>query len=594
LESVQTKAGFGAAFALLLGVGIAALIETYAWETSVAWVSHSFEMLGHLDSLSKDPRGPGAEAQAAEIHRLSTDNPSEEKRIRQLRQLLPDLLSGADTTGSAGQIAVLLSAMHQEERRLLDLRMAMQREIALRARRLFGFASALSFMLTLLAIIRATVADKKRAGKEKAIAAREEQYRQLVDNAGDMIFRADERGRFTFWNESGMNVLHYTDREVVARSYIKLIRHDKRAEAERFYLRQFVRRRKNSYCEFPLVDGYGKERWVGVNVQLLTADGRVTGFQGIAREITERKLAETELQKSRDFVERIAATTPGILYVYDMEQRRNIYSNREVSAVLGYRPDELDKYIGDPVRHFHPDDVPALGRHFESLRYAHDGEVRRIEYRARHADGHWVWLAASDTPFERDAHNLVRRIVGIAQDVTARKATQEKLTYQANYDALTGLANRHHFSARLQSALVRTATEQAPTSLCVLDLDNFKETNDRFGHGAGDEVLEAIGNIMRSELRTADFAGRLGGDEFSFVLPGTDLDEAARVAERIRDRLSGLVFGMATAGVPFSVTATFGVAGFHPLMSVKELLEAADKALYKAKFAGRNRVFAEV
>jgi diguanylate cyclase (GGDEF)-like protein/PAS domain S-box-containing protein len=594
LGSVQTKAGFGAAFALLLGVGIAALIETYAWETSVAWVSHSFEMLGHLDSLSKDLREPGAKAQAAEIHRLSTDSPSEETRIRQIRQLLPNLLTSADSTGSAGQIAVLLSAMHQEERRLLDLRMAMQREIARRARRLFGFASALSFLLTLLAVIRVTVEDKRRATEGKAIAAREEQYRQLVDNAGDMIFRADERGRFTFWNESGMSILHYTGREVVARSYIKLIRHDKRAEAERFYLRQFARRRKSSYGEFPLIDGHGKERWVGVNVQLLITDGKVTGFQGIAREITERKLAESELQKSRSFVERIAATTPGILYVYDIEERRNVYSNREVSAVLGYRPDELDKYIAEPVRHFHPDDLPALGRHFESLRYAHDGEVRRIEYRARHADGHWVWLAASDTPFERDARNLVRRIVGIAQDVTARKATHEKLTYQANYDALTGLANRHHFSARLQSALARTSIEQVPTSLCVLDLDSFKETNDQFGHGAGDEVLEAIGNIMRSELRTSDFAGRLGGDEFSFVLPGMELDEAARVAERIRDRLNGLVFGMATARAPFSVTATFGLAGFHPRMGAKELLDAADKALYKAKFAGRNRVFAEV
>jgi diguanylate cyclase (GGDEF)-like protein/PAS domain S-box-containing protein len=593
LGSVQTKAGFGAAFALLLGVGIAAVIETYRWEASVAWVSHTFELLGHLDALAKELRERDASAdikyRAREIQRLSTDNPVEEERSRTIRQLTLSLMDSK----TAGAIAAPLAAMQLEERRLLDQRMIAQRIIAWRTRRLFEFGLGLSFLLTLLAAIRSTSEGRKRNIAEKALVAREEQYRQLVENAGDMIFRADKTGRFTFWNETGMNILHYTESEVIARSYIKLIRQDQRAGAERFYLRQFARKRRNSYCELPLVDGYGKEVWVGVNVQLLLVDDNISGFQGIAREITERRRAESELRKSRSFVERIAATTPGILYVYDIEEHRNIYSNREVSAVLGYKPEELEKYLSEPTRHFHPDDLPALRAHYNSLRHALDNEVRRIEYRARHVDGHWVWLAASNTPFERNERGLVRRIVGIAQDVTARKATQEKLTWQANYDALTGLANRHHFSARLETTLSRAGIEQSVTSLCVLDVDRFKETNDRFGHGAGDEVLEAVGNIMRSELRTSDFAGRLGGDEFSFVLPGMELDEAARVAKRIRDHLNALVFGMSTAGVLFSVTATFGVAAWHPGMKARELLDSADKALYRAKFAGRNRVFAE-
>ena len=76
--------------------------------------------------------------------------------------------------------------------------------------------------------------------------------------------------------------------------------------------------------------------------------------------------------------------------------------------------------------------MPAIQSHYEGLRHTLDGEVRRIEYRARHASGHWVWLASRDTPFERNAEGLVTRIVGIAQDITARKAAQEKLAYQAN------------------------------------------------------------------------------------------------------------------------------------------------------------------
>jgi diguanylate cyclase (GGDEF)-like protein len=97
---------------------------------------------------------------------------------------------------------------------------------------------------------------------------------------------------------------------------------------------------------------------------------------------------------------------------------------------------------------------------------------------------------------------------------------------------------------------------------------------------------------VRAELRSSDIAGRLGGDEFCFALPGTDNNEAARLAERIRERLSTLAFGM-SIGSPFSVTATFGVAGSEPDVDAKEVMEAADRALYRAKSAGRNRVMVE-
>jgi diguanylate cyclase (GGDEF)-like protein len=230
-----------------------------------------------------------------------------------------------------------------------------------------------------------------------------------------------------------------------------------------------------------------------------------------------------------------------------------------------------------------------INLHYETMRLAQDGEVRRLEFRARHQDGHWVWLSGRETAFERGTNNEVLQVVGILQDITARKAAQEKLAYQANYDALTGLPNRHHFWTRLQGSLRRASIDHSVSSLCLFDIDLFKDINDRFGHAAGDEVLEEVGNIVRGELRSIDIAGRLGGDEFCFLVPGTDRDEAARVAERVRDRLSTLAFGM-DSGNAFSVTATFGVAESRPDMDAKELMEAADRALYRAKSAGRNRV----
>ena len=261
--------------------------------------------------------------------------------------------------------------------------------------------------------------------------------------------------------------------------------------------------------------------------------------------------------------------------------------------MLGYKPEEITSPGRSLSSLVHPDDQPMVNAHYEAIRHAEDNEIRRLEYRARHADGHWVWLSGRETAFERDASGLVKQVVGISQDITVRKAVQEKLAWQANFDALTGLPNRHHFWTRLQSALRRSSIDHSQNSLCLFDIDNFKEINDRYGHAAGDEVLEEIGNIVRAELRSNDIAGRLGGDEFCFVLPGADHDEAARVAERMRQRLSTLAFGI-DSGSPFSVTATFGVAQSLPDIDAKDLMEAADRSLYRAKSAGRNRVCVDV
>ena len=639
--AAKIKAGFGSGFALLLGIGIAAVLQTLQWEESARAVAHSNQVIERLDELSllstdaedmarrfiatPDRRDLArcreelsqAKEREGEIENLIADNPIQRRNVLAVRRfvnhqadtILRGVASEAAVSGNPEHVRQALVSMdnagvnsdlrgailemESEERRLLREGTAWQERTSGLSRILFAVASIFSLSLVVVAGWRITADQKKRGLMEQTIAAREEQYRRVVELAGDIICRTDEQGRFTFCNHAALASLHLSQSEVIGRSWVKLIRQDKRHTAERFYRRQFARQQKNTYCELPLIDGHGHERWVGLSVQLVIEKGKITGFQAIAREITERKLAEFELQKSRNFVERIAATTPGILYVYDLVERRNVYSNREVITVLGYKPEDLQKTDGLPQGFYHPDDQAMLQTHREALRHGQDGEVRRIEYRARHADGHWVWLSGQETPFERGADGLVKQVVGISQDVTSRKAAQDKLAYQANFDALTGLSNRHHFWTGLQSVLRRGSMEHTGTALCLFDIDNFKDINDRFGHAAGDEVLESIGNIVREELRTTDLAGRLGGDEFCFALPRTDKDECARVAERVRERLGTLAFGMA-AGSPFSVTATFGVAEAEPDVDAKDLMEAADRALYRAKSAGRNRVIVNV
>ena len=158
---------------------------------------------------------------------------------------------------------------------------------------------------------------------------------------------------------------------------------------------------------------------------------------------------------------------------------------------------------------------------------------------------------------------------------------------QAATDELTGLVNRRRFLEALSSELVRVRAFGSPLSVVMADLDHFKVVNDRFGHAAGDEVLQRFADLIREHLRDVDVPGRLGGEEFAVLVPETDAAGAAVVAERIRGELGGLHFLLAH---PHTVTASFGVAQLRETESGGDVLQRADRALYRAKEHGRNRV----
>lgn len=160
---------------------------------------------------------------------------------------------------------------------------------------------------------------------------------------------------------------------------------------------------------------------------------------------------------------------------------------------------------------------------------------------------------------------------------------------QALVDGLTGLANRRQCETLLATELARAERFDDSLALVMADLDDFKDVNDRHGHPAGDVVLREFADVLRETLRDADVAGRWGGEEFILVLPGTDVDGAVRLAERVRGELRNRAI-LAPDGTPISITASFGVASFPQAGSEQKLVAAADAALYGAKRAGKDRV----
>ncbi len=152
-------------------------------------------------------------------------------------------------------------------------------------------------------------------------------------------------------------------------------------------------------------------------------------------------------------------------------------------------------------------------------------------------------------------------------------------------DSLTGLLNRRYLNERLSEEVNRSNRDGSPMSFLMIDIDNFKSYNDQHGHQAGDEVLRMTAQCLRAVLRSADVAARYGGEEFCLLLPQTTLSEARLIAERIRERIEQTTFPERI------ITVSIGVAAYSPFHNTpKEIIEAADKALYQAKRIGKNNV----
>lgn len=166
---------------------------------------------------------------------------------------------------------------------------------------------------------------------------------------------------------------------------------------------------------------------------------------------------------------------------------------------------------------------------------------------------------------------------------------QDELQRRANQDALTGLFNRGAIMGVLQRDLAQAARETKPLSVVLADLDHFKAINDNHGHPVGDSMLRAVGGTLAAAVRAYDAVGRYGGEEFLLVLPGCRIENAREVAERVRAAVARA--SVETESGPLATTVSLGVAGTEGgTYSADEIVSAADRALYRAKHGGRNRV----
>jgi len=291
----------------------------------------------------------------------------------------------------------------------------------------------------------------------------------------------------------------------------------------------------------------------------------------------ERRRAEEELRRSSDRVRAVLESVPeGILTLDERLQVRSI--NSAAQRLFGVQVDEVagkdfGGLIAEPNRgelrpqlrsYLRARDERAQGTH-ETVGQRKDGTTIPIEFTA--------------TRFGSQ-----RLLIGGLRDVSQRKAETEALQFQALHDPLTGLPNRSFLKERLETAILAAERDLRPCAVLVMDMDNFKEVNDRLGHHVGDQLLREVAARLRGTLRKADMVARLGGDEFAVVPFGaTDAPRAALIAEKILQALEAPVVIDET---PITPAVSIGVASFpQHAEDAAALMRRADVAMYAAKRA---------
>jgi len=275
--------------------------------------------------------------------------------------------------------------------------------------------------------------------------------------------------------------------------------------------------------------------------------------------------------------------------------RDGVYWSDEMFAIYGL-PRGTTPAMARIRELLHPDDIDHIDRTVaESMM---TGEPYRMVARIIRPDGVVRYIESHGTP-ERDGAGRMVNIFGTFQDVTERMEAMQKLELAkrsaereardsrslAETDELTGIFNRRKILAMLESEIAASEANGASLSIAILDIDHFKSINDRFGHGAGDAVLSRVARIGQLNLRRSDVIGRLGGEEFLLVMPGTDPGAAQDLIERLRIAIAQSAWPELEG---LEVTGSFGLATLVEGADATWLVQAADNALYEAKRAGRN------
>jgi len=340
--------------------------------------------------------------------------------------------------------------------------------------------------------------------------------------------------------------------------------------------------------ELPLRRSDGSEIWVRVVGACEHDDGRPVRLVGAIQDITEQRRIKSELAEQHELLGVtlqsigdgvITTDADGLVtWINPVAERMTGWRNEDAH---GRRLAEVFRITDETTG------VPARDPVLQCLQQGGRASLASAILLAS-CDGHQYGIEHSVSAI-RNARGEVLGTVLVFRDVTEQRRLAEEMNWRATHDALTGLFNRTEFETRLRQVLDRAHQDGSQHALLYIDLDDFKLVNDACGHAVGDQMLQQVGKLLSSNVRTRDAVARLGGDEFAVILDHCPVDHAQRVAQQICDRMDD--FRFTHEGRRFRVGTSIGVVPIdRRWTTTAAILQAADTSCYAAKSAGRNRL----
>ncbi|KTD32637.1 sensory box (GGDEF/EAL domain) regulatory protein [Legionella moravica] len=422
---------------------------------------------------------------------------------------------------------------------------------------------------------------------KKQVESSEHYLHDITSALGEGIIVMNNDALIEFVNEAACTMLGYTEAEMLGKNSHDLFHHsyhNKTPHPIELCSNLKVIRTQQPYLSDD--DYYWRKDGTCFPVSIITTPirlkgnttGAVVAFHDISQSIQERN----RLREMQSAIEQ----SPASVLIFD-KNRTIVYVNPQVTQATGYTKEEL---YGKKTSIFHGDLTPE-NVYTELWQTIQSGTPWNGELLYYRKDGSRFWQSWNIAPVF-DEHGAIQHFVSVGEDITEKKKLHSLLQEMSYMDGLTGIANRRRLDDFLQDEWNRACRYKKHLTIIMTDIDFFKRYNDSLGHLAGDDALKRVAQALKNTIRrSTDLIARYGGEEFACILPDTDMEGAKLMAEALQNAVCELRLPHPDSDISEYVTISLGLVSSIPEQGAPmNLLDLADKALYRAKILGRNRV----